>query len=161
MADETREMLCRFFPELSRFLPLLEKEGGTGAVLLISEDASSTLNALALAKLLSTDPLQITCTDISEEHWAQQTDVIHETGQQMEFGSAQLPERLCLAVLGLDKAPEWLTYRLKSLLENSARPFTCVASATNGDAIPDFLSSHFYKCKAAGRDRRPWRKPKS
>ncbi|NLX12901.1 MAG: hypothetical protein GXY44_04500 [Phycisphaerales bacterium] len=145
MSKEDRDILLDAFPQLKHIFPQLEDPEDNQAVLLISKDDSSEAFAGILAGLYSKSPILFRESKISEEEWEKKTDMIANTGQQINLFAGSSPERLCLVVTRLDQRPKWLIYHLKSLLENAARKYLCIASATDFKKIPALLSSHFHR----------------
>ena len=155
MAENDRETLVVQFPKLQAVLPLLEEQDANQAVMLLSEDASGVVGAETLARLLCEEPIILRGEQLRKAEWREQTDWIRQTGQQMDMFIPPRKGRLCLVITRLDEAPAWAIDSLKSLLENSKRPFACIASATDEKRMPTYLTSHFHRVRKAKRIRKP------
>ena len=62
-------------------------------------------------------------------------------------------QHACVVVHDLDAAPGWMWNQLKEILDNHVRPFVIVATVTHLTALPEWLSSHFFKVKEGRKSR--------
>lgn len=152
MKEKERHRLYRKWDRLERTLPLLERWDSKRGLLFVSKDASADEDAAFVANSLTKNVLAFDGPSIDEDAWSKRIGPLKtQEVQQLEMLDDDM-DRPCVLIVNLDLAAVSIIDSLKGLLENARFPVNCVATAKNLDAIPDYLSSHFFICNRVGED---------
>jgi hypothetical protein len=87
----------------------------------------------------------------SKQAFSDATEIAYKQQRQGSLLEPPTPERIGIFVNDVDRCPEWLQLRLKSIFERSGKSVCIVGTATDESAHVDYLRGHFLVTKHRGR----------
>jgi hypothetical protein len=153
---ENIKKLFSLWPRLERVLSLLSTWDDGQGVLFVSHDyTAEELMQLVREHLNPTIVINLSADVATKKEWDEKVyPLLRKPMRQGALWNASL-DRICLLAPNMDKWPESMHYRLKSLFELGKRPFCCLATTNNPSKIDRMFLSFFYHLHKKGGPRKP------
>jgi len=150
--EDLPRSLLTLWPKLKPALRVLQKRGGTGAILFVG-----TAQALQACRRIAR-AVDAHCEELPRETFTQSefnsrvyNPIMKRERQQDLFSPS--PARLCVILPNLDARGEWVHLKLKRILERPKWPSIILATAAHEKVLPTYLNGHFNVCRKKGAPR--------
>lgn len=138
---------------LRQTLRLLERWDAPRGILFESHDESANDVVRDVAQYLGGRNVDLD-RKVSKSEWDKNVQRFLDGGLPPDAVKALDSERICLIVCDLESRPEWLLFRIKGLMELTAkRPFCCLATTNDAKQVNDSVRSFFHVSRKIGRPR--------
>lgn len=136
--------LLSLWPKLGPAFDVVQRvRGGTG-ILFVGAEAQGLEACRRVARLLAYHTVEYGDGRILISQFkGDVTDVVIRPGGRTPLFAAPI-KGLCVIIPSLDKRGEWLSLRLKGLMEHARIPFVLLGTAANERALPTYLHGHYY-----------------
>lgn len=139
---------------VGRSLMLLETWDAARGILLVCHDNSCDEALDELLVYFDPDEVIHLEPEASPAEWHKALLMVREKAMQAGLFDGPIPDRICIVLRNMERCSERNLNQLKGLFERSARPFNCLATTRDRDAIDSKHSSYFFEWRKIGRPRR-------